>query len=138
MRSIAVLLALASLTCNTAPPMTSADRPVSLSLTTEGGISGRGIGSVSIDGDDVDAGRCRGTLTAAEREELQRLIAAAHPESWKAEYGEPARPDQVRYTLTLAGHATSWYGERQPDLPAEVAALREAAWKVRSRVLASC
>lgn len=140
MDRLALLFALISLSCNTAPPMTAAAAPpaISLSLTTDGGLSGRGIGWVSIDGNDVATDRCRGALTADERGELRRLVAAAHPESWKAEYGQPARPDQVRYTLTLAGHSASWHGESQPDLPQEISALREFAWRVRSRVVASC
>jgi len=140
MDRIAVLLALLSLSCNTAPPMTSASpsSPISLSITTDGGFSGRGIGSISIDGKEVETDRCRGALTAEEEKALQRLAADAHPESWKESYGEPARPDQVHYTLTLAGRTTSWHGETQPDLPKEVSALRELAWKVRGRVVAGC
>jgi len=139
MNRIAVLLALLSLSCNTAPPMTSAaSPPISLSIATDGDISGRGIGSVSIEGDEVTTDRCRGTLTVEERDALRRLASDSHPESWKESYGEPARPDQVHYTLTLAGHTTSWHGETQPDLPKEVSALRELAWKVRGRVVAGC
>lgn len=103
------------------------------SLTTDGGLSGRGLGSIEVTGRAIKTDKCNAELTDEENAELTRLAQAAKPESWSAEYGKPARPDQVHYTLTLEGHSTSWWGENAEGLPEEVRALRESLWKVRSR-----
>jgi hypothetical protein len=129
MRTLLLALALAG-SCNTADPMTPA---LHASLTTDGGLSGRGLGSIDVVGRDITTDKCRATLTDEEAAELARLAKAAKPDSWKPEYGQQARPDQVRYTLTLEGRSTSWWGESPADLPAEVRALRESLWKLRAR-----
>ncbi|HKO58454.1 MAG TPA: protealysin inhibitor emfourin [Thermoanaerobaculia bacterium] len=129
MRTLLLALALAG-SCNTADPMTPA---LHVSLATDGGLSGRGLGSVDVVGREVTTEKCRATLTDEEASELARLAKAAKPESWKSEYGQQARPDQVHYTLTVEGHSTSWWGENPSDLPAEIRALRESLWKIRAR-----
>lgn len=103
------------------------------SLTTDGGLSGRGLGSIEVVARDITTDKCKATLTDEEAAELARLAKAAKPESWKSEYGQQARPDQVHYTLTLEGHSTSWWGENPDGLPAEARALRESLWKIRAR-----
>jgi hypothetical protein len=129
MRSLLFAFALAA-TCNTADPMTPA---LHASLHTDGGLAGRGLGKIDVVARDVTTDKCTAALTDEEAAELTRLAAAAKPESWKSEYGQQARPDQVHYTLTLEGHATSWWGENADGLPDEVRALRESLWKVRTR-----
>lgn len=103
------------------------------SLATDGGLSGRGLGKIDVVARDITTDKCNATLTDEEAAELTRLAGAAKPESWKSEYGQQARPDQVHYTLTLAGHSTSWWGENAEGLPDEVRALRESLWKIRTR-----
>ncbi|HEV7922331.1 MAG TPA: hypothetical protein VGR02_16210 [Thermoanaerobaculia bacterium] len=129
MRSLLFALVLAA-TCNTADPMTPA---LHVSLNTDGGLAGRGLGKVEVVARDVTTEKCKATLTDQEAAELTRLADAAKPESWKPEYGQQARPDQVHYTLTLEGHSTSWWGEAAEGLPEEVSALRESLWKIRTR-----
>jgi hypothetical protein len=105
-----------------------------MSITTDGGISGRGLGSVTIAQSSVTAsdGRrsCDGTLTAAERDALRQLTAVTPRETTA-----PGRPDQIRYTLTVGERSASWYGEEPPpDLARAFATL----WQIRVRVLGSC
>lgn len=135
MRILLTSLAFLLAACNTAPVSTSHR----LTVETSGGFTGRGVGSVSIDGADVNAdARCRGTLSDAERDQLARLAATAHPDRWKSEYETPGHPDVVTYTLTLDGTKTTWQGEEPEGLPKEIAGLRAFAWDVRGRVLKGC
>jgi hypothetical protein len=121
-----------------------------IEVATEGGLTGRGLGSVVIAPPAVDARdfqrSCKGTLEEGEAQTLASAVAAAKPSEWQKEYVRPENPrgyaDMVRYTLTLTrgaeSHATSWYGEAQPKLPADVSTLHHEAWKTRGRVVASC
>ena len=69
-----------------------------LKLETDGGFTGRGIGSFEID----DA-----MLSAAEASELRSLLENV---PWGATLGE-VHPDQITYTLTCDGRSVSWEGE---------------------------
>lgn len=121
-------------------------KTISIRLETEGGISGRGLGSVSVTGDRVAASdvrrNCEGALARAEQEQLDALLRSAHPERWRESYAAPDRPhgspDQIRYVLTAGGHSTSWFGENPDGLPEELRAIRAALWNVRDRVLRQC
>ncbi|HEX9163207.1 MAG TPA: hypothetical protein VF980_15990 [Thermoanaerobaculia bacterium] len=74
-----------------------------IELTTSGGLTGRGVGSVTIDGADATIdGRTKLRIT---REEQSRLEHVARPES------HPRRsftPDAVIYSLTIDGNQWSW------------------------------
>jgi hypothetical protein len=133
MTAICAALAALLFSCNTAGAMT----PLDLSVTTDGGFTGRGLGSVTIKDDRATTERCDAPLTDAEKARLEKLVGAADPSSWRDSYGDAdGHPDQVKYTLTLGGHTTSWRDEDK--VPADVRALYEAAWHVRSRVAATC
>jgi hypothetical protein len=105
-----------------------------ISLTSQGGITGRGAGGIIVNGDQVTATLhqkwCPGTLTDSERNRLQTLIPirASNAEGH-------GFPDQIHYTLTAGDRTASWYGE---DAPEEFAALFQLLWKVWERVLGSC
>jgi hypothetical protein len=132
---------LAGQTCGTA-----ATTMKTVKLETDGGISGRGLGWISIDTGAVEANdtrhTCKGTLTADETKQLDTHVAAANPDVWKSEYAPPDRPhgapDQMHYTLTLGERTTAWYGEDPPGLPSDLAAFSKALWAVRGRVLGDC
>jgi hypothetical protein len=103
-------------------------------VTSEGGIAGRGVGGITIDDAKIAASdmrrTCGSTLSNDERAELQSLTSiVAH------ETTEPARPDQIRYTLSVGDVRASWYGE---EPPADVAAMFKALWRIRARVLSGC
>ena len=122
-----------------------------IEITTDGGITGKGLGSVSVDSSghvvaaDI-ARRCDGALTPAESSTLATAVAAAVPGSWRSSYETPGaphgHPDQIHYSLTFTrdgkAYTTSWYGEPEAGLPADLAALRDASWQVRSRVVVTC
>ena len=106
-----------------------------LSLKTDGGFTGRGVGQLSIDGRKVTTERCEGTITHAESDHLAGAIAAARKLKWRESYGK-VHPDAVQWTLELDDRKASWYDG--DDLPKELQELRDAAWKVRGRVVSEC
>lgn len=84
---------------------------MTITITTDGGFTGRGIGRVSVE-DDVDA-------------HVRDAAANARPESWAREY--PARgADLVTYTLTFGGRTASW--QNGAAIPGDLEALFAAAW----------
>ena len=128
--SIAILIA----ACQTGGSMTSTNDLPRISVTSEGGITGRGVGGIVIEGGQVTATLqqkpCTAPLTESERSKLQALIPIR--DSNEAGNGHP---DQIRYTMTVGTYTASWYGE---DAPRDVAPLFQLLWEIRQRVLASC
>jgi hypothetical protein len=109
MPAFVLSLALALISCKTSP----VTEPWHIEITTDGGFTGRGVGTASIDSDHAPA-------------VLRRAVAGAKPQHWAREYVNPnmphGAPDEVRYTLSLkdADHeyVTSWRetASRPPDL----------------------
>jgi len=102
-----------------------------IEITTEGGISGRGLGNAVITPESV---------AHCDHAALDRALREAKPKSWKREYREPANPhgnaDQVLTTMTLTAggesHTTSWYTGARELVPRDAIALFDAAWALRS------
>ena len=133
---LTLLASLLAFSCNTA----TVHQPIELTLTTDGGFSGRGLGSVTIRGDSITAGTigsesCTGTLADDEREQLGSIAGKASLEEWRSDYTPADNPhgsaDQVRYTLTLNGRRVTWTDEAESSLPPALASLRNLAWKLR-------
>ena len=129
--SMAILMA----ACQTNVPMTSSSSELPrISVTSEGGFAGRGVGGIVIDGGQVTAAMgqksCTAALTEGERDKLQKLIPIR--DSNEAGHGSP---DQIKYTLTAGGHTASWFGEQAPP---EIAPLFQLLWQIRQRVLSTC
>jgi len=129
--SIAIVIA----ACQTGGSMTSSTNDLPrISVTSEGGITGRGVGGIVIEGGQVTATQqqksCTAALSDSERSKLRALIPIR--DSNPAGSGHP---DQIRYTLTVGDHTASWYGE---EAPKDVAPLFTLLWQIRQRVLASC
>jgi hypothetical protein len=78
-----------------------------VTITTEGGFTGRGIGSASADVDDA-------------------RMARLHPERWKREYRARGN-DLVRYTLTFGATRVRWVDGA--ELPDDLRALWEEVWR---------
>ena len=121
--------------CHTDVPMaSSANQLPRISVTSDGGITGRGVGGIVIDNGQVTATlqqkSCTGALTDSERTRLQTLIPIR--DSTEAGHGHP---DQIRYTMTAGDRTATWFGE---DAPKDVAPLFQLLWQIRQRVLASC
>jgi len=129
--TIAILIA----ACQTGGSMTSSTNDLPrISVTSEGGITGRGVGGIMIEGGQVTATlqqkSCTAALSDPERRKLQALIPIrdSNPSG-------TGHPDQIRYTLTVGDHTASWFGE---EAPKDVAPLFALLWQIRQRVLASC
>jgi hypothetical protein len=105
-----------------------------ISVTSQGGITGRGAGGIIVDGDQVTATlhqkSCPGTLTDAERNRLQTLLPIRDSNAEGHGF-----PDQIHYTLTAGDRTVSWYGE---DAPEEIAKVFQLLWQIRERVMGSC
>jgi hypothetical protein len=86
-----------------------------MKLETDGGFTGRGIGSVEIDDE---------TLPADDRNKLRSMLENV---PWGATLGE-VHPDQITYTLTCEGRSVSWRGE------SVMGELRDWLWGRRSRI----
>lgn len=122
------------------------DARLTMKLTSQGGISGKGVGGVVIDGARVDASdmrrTCRGSMRPAEERRLRELASKAHPDTWAESYASAARPhgspDQIRYTLTVGARSTTWYGEAGERMPPAITDLRAALVAVQQRVLRDC
>jgi hypothetical protein len=121
--------------CHTDVPMTSSTSELPrISVTSDGGITGRGVGGMVIDNGQVTATlqqkSCTAALTDSEHAKLQKLIAIR--DSNAEGHGHP---DQIRYTLTAGDRTAMWFGE---DAPKEIAPLFQLLRQIRQRVLASC
>jgi hypothetical protein len=75
-----------------------------VTITTDGGFTGRGIGSRSADVDVDDV----------------------HPEEWREEYRAHGA-DLVLYTLTLGERSVSW--NETAEIPKDLRRLFERVWK---------
>ncbi|HET7435585.1 MAG TPA: hypothetical protein VFN10_12830 [Thermoanaerobaculia bacterium] len=86
-----------------------------VTITTDGGFTGRGIGGVEVD--------------SVANEALAHALRDARPETWRDEYTTRGA-DQVRYTLTFGDRSVSWI--EGAEIPADLRALFECAWKLRA------
>jgi hypothetical protein len=135
MRVQLFLVAMLLVACHTDVPMTSsASELPRITVTSEGGITGRGVGGIAIEKGQITATlqqkSCSGTLTDSERANLQKLIPIR-----ESNEGGTGHPDQIRYTLTVGDRTATWFGE---DGPKEIAPLFQLLWQIRQRVLATC
>src|SRR5881227_831045 len=103
MRVHIFVMAMLLAACHTDVPMSSsASELPRISVTSDGGITGRGVGGIVIDGGEVTAmltpqKSCNAPLTNAERAEIRKLLPIA-------DANDPGHghPDQIHYTL-IAG-----------------------------------
>lgn len=81
-----------------------------IELTTSGGLTGRGIGSVKVEGSTATIdGSVTTQLTDVEEARLHRL-----PIVRRSRTGAPT-PDAVQYTLTIDGERFSWTDGGAPN-----------------------
>jgi len=88
---------------------------MNVKLETDGGFTGRGIGSLEFDS---------AMLSGREQHELRALLGNV---PWGATLGA-VHPDQITYTLTCDGRTVSWRGENQ------LTELRNWLWEMRRRL----
>lgn len=136
MRLLPSLFLFAVMSCNTADSMTASTRTTlpRIEVTTDGGITGRGLGGVTFEKDSGTAttpgSSCQSEITAVEKQQLARAV-----DSFKAVTQDDVQPDQIHYILTVDGRTASWYGEQPPDSATQ---LFHVAWQIRQRILGSC
>lgn len=120
MPTLLLSLALSLTSCKTA----SVTEPWQIEITTDGGFTGRGVGSAAIDSDHAS-------------EELRRAVADSKPQHWEREYVNPkmphGAPDEVRYTLRLVAgdheYVTSW--RDTSERPRDLRAVADLAWATK-------
>jgi len=120
MPALAISLALTLISCKTS----SVTEPWHIEITTDGGFTGRGVGSASIDSDHAPAA-------------LRRAVAESKPQQWAREYVNPnmphGAPDEVHYTLTLKDgdheYVTSW--RETASRPRDLREVAELVWATR-------
>ncbi len=141
----AFLLTLMTLASCAASQPSAPATPWTISLTSSGGLAGRGNGSYAINSSGeiaITTSLGRSCSFQATEEELRRfrsLLAAASPERWKASYMPEDRCcDRFEYTLTVdeAGKVitTEWIDDPVPmpkDLTAIADALTDGASSLR-------
>jgi len=102
-------------------------KPLRIELVTSGGFTGRGIGSIRIDGTSATADGIIATeLTAAEEARLHRLPILGKTRS------PSKKPDAIVYTLTIDGHRWTW---NEAAAPPDFASWADALLAIRERVL---
>lgn len=102
-----------------------------IEITTEGGMTGRGIGNATITPESV--AKC-------DHASLDRALQNAMPSAWKREYREPSNPhgyaDQILTTMTLKidgkPFTTSWYSGSRDLVAKDAIVLFDAAWPLRT------
>lgn len=120
-----------------------------LTIETEGGIAGRGTGGITLDskGDATVSDmvrQCTVEVPVETLAEVDRNVRAAKPSAWKPEYSSPGA-DRFLYRLTLTTilgeESTTWqttWVEGDVEIPSDLVALSEEAWRVRTDLLTTC
>jgi hypothetical protein len=126
-----MMLVLSCAASRTAPA-----EPWSVSVTSSGGIAGRGAGSYAIASDgqvsvtSMMGKSCTFRATDEEMRRFRDLLANARPKTWKASYvPENSCCDRFEYELVFdeagAKHTVKWIDDPEP-MPKDLAALTDA------------
>lgn len=135
MKLFAVLLFMTTGSC-AASQASAPATPWKISLTSSGGLAGRGNGSYAIDSSGTIAvttmtGKsCSFQASDEVRQRFSDLLASAKPREWKASYIPKDRCcDRFEYALTVdeAGTVTrtEWI-DNPPPMPKDLAAIADA------------
>lgn len=126
----------ASLTLGCAASQSAPVEPWRVTVTSSGGLAGRGMGTYSLGSDGVVkvttmAGKaCSFTATPEEIARVGNVLGAAKPEGWRESYlPENTCCDRIEWTLTAEEgertFTTTWL-DQPPPIPADLAALGDA------------
>lgn len=128
-----IFLALLVTACAAAP--NEPPEPWRVSVTTDGGFAGRGIGAFAIASDgtveitNMSGQKCSYRASEAELQRFRELLAKARPRQWAPSYVPEERCcDRIHYAMKLeAGTITevTWIDQPLP-MPADLAALADA------------
>ncbi len=98
-----------------------------IELITSGGITGRGVGTVKIDGTNaIIDGTVAAELTSAEQARLARLPIL------RTTRAPRKTPDAIVYTLTVDGHRWTW---NDAAAPPDFASWARTLLEIRARVI---
>ena len=152
MRVLAFAFLWTALTCGAVSTESTPEKAWKITLTSAGGLAGRGNGSWMIDSagalqvTTIAGKTCAFQATNEEVAQFSKLLAAAKRKEWKASY-EPASPccDRFEYDLTIeeggVTTTTHWIVSAE-SMPADLVALAEAlvdgAENVRSKYGPQC
>lgn len=120
--------------------LTPVRRPWKVELITSGGFTGKGSGAITMSSDGrIETRSPGGSLcpragTAAEIERIEKLLASARPDTWRASYAPENRCcDRIHYRLTITSgeprnekkYTTEWISAPLP-MPKDLDALSAA------------
>lgn len=128
-------------------------------LTTSAGSTGEGVGKVVISSDGKATATalatglqrpCDAELTNEELKDVERAALSAAPERWADNYTDPKHPhgasDDLSTELRLyrrqanvsESYMTKWYESAAHMTLEDLAALHEAAMRVKGKVISNC
>jgi len=116
--------------------LTGVKRPWKLELTTSGGFTGRGSGSITLDSKGAlnlkmpNGVQCSAEASEAELKQYDELLADARPHEWKRSYSPQNKCcDRIQHNLTLTTatktYETEWISAPLP-MPKDLSALGNA------------
>lgn len=104
-------------------------RRETIELTTEGGLTGRGVGNLRVEGDTLFLnGQRRRQITEAEGARLDLLTGTLPQVSRRKE----RPPDGIRYQVRVGDQSVSWTDADFDRLPDEIRRLFAALWNMRA------
>ena len=118
-------------------------RPWRVEFLTQGGITGRGVGNMTLTSDGklelttISRKDCTYAITSEELDGIEQLLANARSERWGSYVPENTCCDRVEYTLSYGKHTAVWIDAGLP-LPEDVLKLSEGLAALRNRYTTEC
>jgi len=140
-RSGVLMTLMLTVACAAAPAKVT--RPWRVEFLTDGGITGRGLGNVTLSSDGklevttISRKTCAFEVTPEELVEIERLLADTQSDKWGSYVPENRCCDRVEYTLTYRNDTAVWIDAGLP-LPEDVLKLSEAMAALRHTYTAEC
>jgi hypothetical protein len=140
-RSGVLMTLILTVACAAAPAKVTS--PWSVEFLTDGGITGRGLGNVTLSSDGklevttIARKTCAFEVTPEELDEIEHLLADSRPERWGSYVPENRCCDRVEYTLTYKTDTAVWIDAGLP-LPEDVLKLSRAMAELRQTYTAEC
>jgi hypothetical protein len=140
-RSRVVVALMITVACSASPAKVT--RPWRVELLTSGGISGRGVGNVTLTSDGklevttISRKACTFEVTTEELDAIEQLLAESRPKRWGSYVPENRCCDRVEYTLSYDEDTALWIDAGLP-LPEDVLRLSRAMAELRRKYTAEC
>ena len=140
-----VLTFLLAIACAASPAKVT--RPWRVEFLTSGGLSGRGVGNVTLDSDGkleittITRKACSYEVSDAAVDEIEALLAESRPHKWGSYVPESRCCDRVEYSLVYAdsrGENRAVWIDNPLPLPEDVVKLSKAMAALRNKYSAEC